>query len=102
MTAVFRTLHERAVPAECLREDDHFDGALVILEREHAHRIALLRLQAAETGHDAADVNVLDDQPPRRTVGALRDFGHRQIADGLGAEGAEILGMAIDRMAAQI
>ena len=40
--------------------------ALVILEREDAHRIALLGLQAAEAADDAADVDVLDDQAAGR------------------------------------
>ena len=50
---------------EHFRKDHDLDSALVILEREHAHRIALLGLQAAEAGDDAANVDVFDDQAAR-------------------------------------
>ena len=76
--------------------------ALRVLEREDAHAVALLGLERAEARDDAADVHVLDEEPARRAVRRLRQLGEHEIADRAGAERAQVVGVAIERVAAQI
>ena len=47
-----------AVLAERLREHHHFDAAGDVVEHEHRHAVALLGLQRAQAGDDAADPDV--------------------------------------------